>query len=365
MKIIPVIIAGGVGSRLWPVSTITSPKIFLKVNGEYSLLQQTLLRVLKTDVKIDRVITVLNSKIYEEVKTQYELCCSDYDQDNISFEYIIEPLLRNTAPAVLSAIIHVQQSCSPLDIILILPADHIIANQVEFTNAIEEAVIASQQNYIVTLGVKPEYPETGYGYINIDQNAPIIDENIKNVYQVHKFIEKPDLATAEVYYQSNSYLWNTGLFLANIKTWIQSFQQQQLIMYNAMQAIIANSRYENNCLWLDENNFAKLQNLSIDYGIIEHIHNIAVVVCKDLLWSDLGSWRSLANTINTDEHGNCNFFPNDDTIVHDVNDTVIYSTNKKKIVLIGVQDLLIVDHKGCLLIANKSESDKIKDIIKI
>ncbi len=357
MRVIPVIIAGGSGTRLWPLSTVNHPKLFLKVNNQYSLLQNTLMRSLKWPLHVENVLTVLSDKIFPAVQEQYNECT----QQSINFEYIIETVPRNTAPAVLAAAMYTEKKYSKDDILVILPADHIIANEELFGQAIEDAIEVAKNGYIVTLGIEPDYPETGYGYINIDKNS-----KIDKGYKVNKFVEKPNLAKAQEYLQSKEYLWNAGIFCASVEVILNAFQQKQAQMYADMNSVMSKSKYSLNQVVLDKDSFAKVEKNSIDYAIIETMSNIAVIPCKDILWSDVGSWPSLSATIEKDTNGNKIRSDENENILHEVSNTVLYSTNKsKKIVLVGVNDLLIVDTGEALLISKKEDAQQVKEIIGI
>jgi mannose-1-phosphate guanylyltransferase/mannose-6-phosphate isomerase len=357
MRVIPVIIAGGSGTRLWPLSTVNHPKLFLKVNNKYSLLQNTLMRSLKWPLNVENVLTVLSDKIFPAVQEQYSECTNQ----DINFEYVIETVPRNTAPAVLAAAIYTKKKYSKDDILVILPADHIIANEELFGHSIKDAIEVAKKGYIVTLGIEPDYPETGYGYINIEKKS-----KIDKGYKVNKFVEKPDIFKAQEYLQSKEYLWNAGIFCASVEVILNAFQQEQTQMYEDMQTVMTKSRYSLNQVILDKDSFIKVEKNSIDYAIIEKMSNIAVIPCKDILWSDVGSWPSLSATIKEDTNENKIRSDENENILHEVSNTVLYSTNKnKKIVLVGVNDLLVVDTGDALLISKKDDAQKVKEIIGI
>lgn len=357
MRVIPVIIAGGSGTRLWPLSTVNHPKLFLKVNNQYSLLQNTLMRSLKLPVNVETVLTVLSDSIFNVVQDQYKECT----KKDINFEYVVETTPRNTAPAVLAAAMYTEKKYSKDDILVILPADHIIANEELFGQAIQDAIEVAKNGYIVTLGIEPDYPETGYGYINIDKQF-----NIDKGYKVNKFVEKPNLAKAQEYLKSKEYLWNAGIFCASVEVILNAFEQEQQQMYKEMNLVMNQSKYLLNQVLLDKDSFAKVEKNSIDYAIIEKLSNIAVIPCKDILWSDVGSWPSLSATIEGDTSGNKIRSDDNENILHEVSNTVIYSTNKKKkIVLVGVNDLLIVDTEDALLISKKEDAQQVKEIVGI
>jgi mannose-1-phosphate guanylyltransferase/mannose-6-phosphate isomerase len=357
MQVIPVIIAGGSGTRLWPLSTVNNPKLFLKVNNKFSLLQNTLMRAMAWNLDVKNVITVLNENIYHQVQAEYQDCSNN----KINLEYIIESAPRNTAPAILAATLFAQSNYSADDILVILPADHIIANEEKFSEAITKAVQIAQSDYIVTLGIEPDYPETGYGYINIDRA-----EKVQSGYRVNRFVEKPDLDRAQQYLQSKDYLWNAGIFCVSVRLLLRAFADKQNNMYLQMLNVMSHSKHKDHHLVLDKETFSQVDKISIDYAIVEQVQNIAVVPCQDILWSDVGSWPSLSATINKDSKGNMVHSDDNINILYDVSNTVLYSTNKnKKVVVVGLEDLIIVDTDEALLVTHKDYVHKIKEILDL
>lgn len=205
---IPVIISGGSGSRLWPISRQLDPKPFIKLSDGYSLLQNTFIRAANLN-DVNAILTVTNEKVHFRMQDEYQ----QINQKNLPCDFILEPYGRNTAPAVAAACLFVAKNYSADEIILILPADHLISNIEQFNHAVDSAVAIAKLGYIATFGINPEYPETGYGYIEADTENPI-----GNGYSIKRFVEKPNLARAQEYLASKNYLWNSGMFCGSVAT---------------------------------------------------------------------------------------------------------------------------------------------------
>ena len=214
MIMIPVIISGGAGSRLWPVSRQSDPKPFLKLSDGKSLLQSTFIRSVALSQQITSVITVTNEKLHFRMQDEYQ----QVNEQSIPCDFILEPFGRNTAPAVLSAALFAKQAYSEDEILLIFPADHLITQTAEFAKVVADAIDMAKNGYLVTFGINPEYPETGYGYIEADTSR-----KINSGYAVKRFVEKPDLALATQYIESGNYQWNSGMFCGQVKTFVQEF----------------------------------------------------------------------------------------------------------------------------------------------
>ena len=212
---IPVIISGGAGSRLWPVSRQSDPKPFLKLSDGKSLLQNTFSRSLNLGQLISSVITVTNEKLHFRMQNEYQ----QVNESGVACAFILEPFGRNTAPAVLAAAIFAQEHYAADEILLILPADHLISDLSAFSKAVADAVAMAQDGYLVTFGINPEYPETGYGYIEADK-----ERAIGNGYAVKRFVEKPNLELATEYIASGNYQWNSGMFCGQVKTFLEEFK---------------------------------------------------------------------------------------------------------------------------------------------
>lgn len=324
-----VILAGGIGSRFWPYSRKNMPKQFLDLFGTgQTLLQQTFYRYSKT-VPLENIFVVTNEKYEGLVKEQL----SELHSNRI----LLEPTRRNTAPCIAWASSHIQRE-SPDANIIVAPADHLILKEDEFVEAIKkglEFVAGSPQ--LLTLGIKPNRPETGYGYIQIDEKQE------GNFYKVKTFIEKPQLEFAEVFAESDEFYWNSGIFIWNVNTILDAFRTH---MPEICQKLMSG-----------EEDFESCPNISIDYGIMEKASNVYVQICN-FGWADLGTWNSLHEASPKDMHKNV--IINGNTLLYDCQDNIIALPKGKLAVLQGLEDYLIADTDNVLLICPKDDEHTIR-----
>jgi mannose-1-phosphate guanylyltransferase / mannose-6-phosphate isomerase len=339
------ILAGGSGTRLWPLSRKNYPKQFLKLNNQKSLLQQTMERLLKAVSPENIVVMTNNDYKFHVLSDLRALPVKPPSIDNI----ILEPVGRNTAPAIALGIKYCMEKLGAKsdDVLLISPADHIITPAEKFAKYMKKAEEIAQKGYIVTFGISPTRPETGYGYIKAkseDQHA-----QHKGYSTVETFTEKPDIATAQRYVHEGSYYWNSGMFAFSIGTMIDEFTNYAPDIKEMLD------------LNLDElvSNFHEMPDISIDYAVAEKSDRI-VIMPLDIYWNDIGSWDSLYEVIDKDDMGNIRM---GDTITVDTKDTLIIS-NKRLISTIGLEDCLIVDTDDAVLIAKKGETQKVREIVK-
>ena len=348
--LIPCIIAGGSGSRLWPVSRETMPKPFMRLEDGQSLLQKTFLRVAGLS-KQESVLTVINRELLFRLHDDYHAV----NTDDLALELILEPFGRNTTAAVVLAALQVQSCWGDAAQILVLPADHLIEDQEAFEQAVQHASALAEQGYLVTFGLKPEYPETGYGYI--EQGAAIGQDG----YKVKRFVEKPDLATAEKYIADGGYLWNSGMFCMQVATLLSEIERHipELLKLVQQSWLHARTLKDKKVTQLEvrATDFKNVPDLSIDVALMEKSDKVAVVPCK-LGWSDIGSWQSVAELTSPDKEGNRII---GETILHDVSGCYI-DTPSRLVAAIGVQDLVIIDTPDALLITDKSRSQDVKII---
>lgn len=348
--LIPCIIAGGSGSRLWPVSRETMPKPFMRLEDGQSLLQKTFLRVSSISSQ-KTVLTVINRELIFRLHDEY----NNVNTDDLALDVILEPFGRNTAAAVVLAALEVQSNWGDAAQILVLPADHLIKDQAAFEQAVARASSLAEQGLLVTFGLKPDYPETGYGYIK--QGAALGQDG----YRVHKFVEKPDLTTAEKYIAEGGYLWNSGMFCMQVATLLSEVEHYNPELLN----LVKNSweqarRLKNNTInqiEISAADFKKVPDFSIDVALMEKSEKVAVVPCE-LGWSDIGSWQSVAELTAADANDNRVI---GEAILHDVNGCYI-DTPSRLVAAIGVQDLVIIDTPDALLILDKSRGQDVKII---
>ncbi len=330
-----IILAGGSGSRLWPLSRDEYPKQLLSFDESESLLQKTFKR-LKAFSKPSEIVTITNIKHYQNIRLQL----NKIDKDNI---VLGEPLGKNTAPAIASALEYFKQTGTTDDIVLIVPSDHLIKNIDGFNKTVEKGKVLAEQGYIVTFGIKPSYPETGYGYIKI--NGKLSDG-----YKVEKFVEKPDSETAKKYLESGEYYWNGGIFMGKISTFLSEIQKYASDIYKRLPELDFS-----NDLVIKYLAYDKMPSISIDYAVMEKSDKIALV---ELLsdWNDLGSWQSLYNVKEKDSNGNV---LTGKVVVDKVKNSFIYS-QKEIVAVSGLEDIILVETEDAIMACKKTESQNVK-----
>ena len=322
-----VIMAGGIGSRFWPYSRKSKPKQFLDFFGiGQTLLQQTFDRYSKI-VPAENIIVVTNAEYEGLVKEQLPSL-----QDN---QILLEPARRNTAPCIAMASMHIH-AINPDANMVVAPCDHLILKEAEFIEAIHKGLeFVAQSPQLLTLGIKPNRPETGYGYIQIDE------EQGNNFYQVKTFIEKPQLEFAEVFVASDEFYWNSGIFLWNINTILNAFD-------TLMPEV---------CPKIKTDDFASCPSISIDYAIMEKAENVSVQLCN-FGWADLGTWGALHEASPKDQHKNVS--TNGHTVLYDCSNNIVALPEGKLAVIQGMQDYLIADTDNVLLICKKDDQSAIR-----
>lgn len=342
-----VIMAGGKGERFWPKSRTNLPKQFLNISGNKSMIQQSIQRLEKI-VDISRIFIVTNELYAELLKAQIP----HLPTSNI----IIEPVGRNTAPCVGLASIIIEEKY-PDSTMVVIPSDHIIENDEGFIQIINTAVeVAQDDSNLVTLGIKPTYPETGYGYI--ESSTDIRQLNELDVHKVNKFVEKPDIATAESYLERGGFYWNSGIFIWKvevIRNYIKELLPDVHDILETMKSTF-NSPERNEVIRTE---FAKMPDQSIDYGIMEKVSNIYMIPCV-FGWDDVGSWTALERINDLDEDGNVI----KGNILNLDTKRCIIESNGKLIATLGVEDLIIVDTEDITLICAKDKAQEVKLLLK-
>lgn len=343
-----IVLAGGSGTRLWPLSRKNFPKQFLKLklskDGQSeSFFQKTLKRILLFPDPEIFVVTNENYKFY--ISSQIEEIISSLDMKP-NIEIILEPAQKNTAPAIALALRYaLDKGISQDEAFLVCPSDHLIYPDIEFLSYINIAEKIAKDGYMITFGIVPKKPETGFGYIKVREY-----EGIKDFYKVEKFVEKPDINTANKYIKEGCYYWNSGMFAFTANSIIEEFRHQIPQLANLFDISLQSA--------ID--NFIKLPDISIDYAVMEKTKK-AVLVPFNIFWSDIGSWESLYDVLDKDEHGNA---INADSVNINTKNTLIIG-NKRLITTIGLEDSIIVETEDALLIAKKGECQKVKDIVNI
>lgn len=352
--LLPVIISGGSGSRLWPVSRQAHPKPFIQLPDGETLLGKTYRRTLKLS-NVAEVLTVTNQELLFKTEDEY----SRYGNSGaVRLSYILEPCGRNTAAAVTAAALYAQKHHGPDAIILILAADHLVQDEKAFVSSVESALEITQLQKHVTFGIHPEYPETGYGYIEADTSS-----SIGKGFPVKRFVEKPDLDTAAQYLEAGNYYWNSGMFCFHAGTLLQEMAQYAELVTqttkSAMQAAnVSTSEAGGQILRLAEKEFSLVPDISIDYALMEKSTSTAVIPCN-IGWSDIGAWNAISELTPVDDEGNC---IRGEVIVSDSRNTYVDSPTRLAAVL-GVDDLIVVDTADAFLVAHKDKAQDVKNIV--
>lgn len=341
-SVIPVILSGGSGTRLWPLSRKHYPKQFHKLSGSgYTLIQDTALRV----SHLSPAIVVCNEEHRFMLAEQLQQI------DRTPAAILLEPEAKNTAPAIALAALKALEIDADA-VLAVFPADHVITNQTAFQQALETAVEAAKtKESLLTFGIVPTHAETGYGYIETTHAA-----SEGKVCPARQFVEKPDLATAESYLASGNYYWNSGMFVFKASTFLDELGKHNDAILRCSKMAFERAQSDLDFIRIDKDAFADCPADSIDYAVMEKSDNVEVVAL-DAGWSDIGSWRAIWDILGKDDQGTASV---GDVINIDTKDTLIHSHIKNKLVCtIGLQDLVIVDTPNALLVAQK---DKVQDV---
>jgi len=334
--------AGGTGSRLWPLSRQLNPKQFLSLCGEQTLLQQTLARLKGLDVASPAIIC--NNEHRFMVAEQ--LRQAGVKNANI----LLEPVGRNTAPAIALAALNARNSGED-PLLLVLAADHYIENEELFQDAVINAKRLAEQDKLVTFGIVPKHAETGYGYIQRGSSL------VETGYGVARFVEKPDLLTAEQYLTSGDYFWNSGMFLFKASVYLRELQKFQPEMLRACKQALELGEADLDFVRVNAGVFSQCPDNSIDYAVMEKTDSAAVVPL-DAGWSDIGSWSALWEIGEKDERGNVT---KGDVLAHDTSNSFIHADHKL-VATVGVENVVVVETKDALLVAHK---DRVQDVKKV
>lgn len=338
-KILPVVLCGGSGTRLWPLSRKAFPKQFVPLVDNKSLVQLTFERMLYLS---DTVLTVAADEHRFLVQEASEAA-------KVSARHILEPIGRNTAPAMAAAALNV----CPDDLLLFAPADHHIPDGAAFAEAVNRAVTAAQAGNIVTFGIVPTFPSTAYGYIN--QGSALASGQ---AFQVDRFTEKPNVETAQSFLLRGSYLWNAGIFLVKASTLLDALAEYAPDVLEACKQATAKQSIDGNFLRLDSEAFSGCRSESIDYAVLEKSQSVAVMPYTGQ-WSDVGSWNAVAALSSADGDGNRNhgqgyFLDAQNTFVH---------APHRPVVALGTKDLIIIDTPDAVMVVASSHAEKVKEVV--
>jgi mannose-1-phosphate guanylyltransferase/mannose-6-phosphate isomerase len=345
--LVPVILSGGAGTRLWPASREAHPKQFLPLAGDDSLLQRTWLRV--AGVPGAAAPLVVGNEDHRFLIAEQLRAAGARPGPASRPSIVLEPVARNTAPAIAAAaLVASADGSDPL--LLVLPSDHLIGDEPAFRAAIDAARVAADDGALVTFGIVPDAPETGFGYIKAAKG--------EGVRAVDRFVEKPDAATARAYVDSGEYYWNSGMFLFRASRLIEELGATRPAILAAARAAVAAARRDADFLRLDKDAFARSPSESIDYAVMEHTRRAAVVPMA-ARWSDVGSWSALWQVSERDADGNA---LQGDVLALGTRNTLAHAP-RRLVALLGVEDLVVVDTEDALLVAHRDGVQQVKDIV--
>ena len=322
-----IILCGGSGTRLWPLSRTLMPKQFVKLFKNESLFQLT----------IKRNMQICNDFLIVSNQEQYFLAIDELENinKNLNISYLLEPIARNTAAAIALSCFCLPEN----EIVLVTPSDHLIKNELEYKNVVQKALTLANDEKLVTFGIKPTFAETGFGYIKSEKNS-----------HVKSFKEKPDLKTAQEYIKNENFFWNSGMFCFKVKTFLDELKKHSPEIFNASLIAYKNAKTEEKTdeykrlIRIKQEYMSKIPSNSIDYALMEKSDNVYVVP-SDISWSDVGSFDALLNEFGDNKDGN-------------------FVMSKKEVALIDVKDLIVVDTSDALLISKKGSSQKVKEVVQ-
>jgi len=348
--ILPVILAGGSGTRLWPLSRELYPKQFLALTGKQTMLQETVARILDLENMAKPLVICKDKHRFLAADQLREIACDA--------TVILEPVGRNTAPAVAVAALEAMSGGDD-PVLLILPADHVIKDVQQFRQAVALGLELAEKGHLVTFGIVPHQPETGYGYIA--RGEKISTQNGDDVaFQVSCFVEKPDLPTAESYVASGQYYWNSGMFMFQASSYLEELGKFAPEMMAGVRQAYTNKRIDHDFLWLDEEAFTICPSDSIDYAVMEKTAR-SVVIPIDCGWSDVGSWSALLELGEQDGDGN---ILQGNVLAHDVQNCYVNASHRM-VAAVGVKDHIIVETADAVLVISTDKAQDVKKIVEL
>ena len=329
-----IILCGGSGTRLWPISRTLMPKQFVKLFDDKSLFQHT----------VERNAKLCGSQFVVSNVEQYFLALDQLEELNKKHnKYLLEPIGRNTAPAIALACFAIEED----EVVLITPSDHLIKNEVEYQNVINKAEEFANNNFLVTFGIKPSFPETGFGYIEAEG------------FDVKAFHEKPSLEIAKKYLEKSNYFWNSGMFMFKAGVFLEELKKYSPDIYEVSLQAYKNASFSDEVIRVKHEDMITIPDNSIDYAVMEKSSKVKVI-SSDIGWSDVGSFDALYDELPKDEHGNTK---NEKHISIESKNNLIYG-NERYIATVDVEDLIIVDTGDALLISKKGSSQKVKEVVQ-
>ena len=344
-QLLPVILSGGVGSRLWPLSREAHPKPLIKLDDGQSLIQKTYQRAAGL-VGVEEVVTVTNRDLFFYTKDEFD----EVANKPLRNTFLLEPVSRNSTAAIAIAAQYAITQHGSECILLVLPVDHLIDDIEAFAQAVSEASGLAAQGKLVTFGIKPNAPKTGFGYIEASGN------------EITRFVEKPDQQTAEEYLASGKFFWNSGMFCIEAGAFIRELESLCLDIAEQSLKCFKSAKHSAGAGWhqyeMRQEDFAPIRDISVDYAVFEKSKNVAIVPCDDIGWSDIGSWTEFGGLHPSDNFNN-NVLGN--VLLEDTQDCIVHG-NDKLIATLGVENLIVVDTTDALLIAHK---ERVQDVRKI
>lgn len=344
-RVIPFIMAGGSGTRLWPVSRKAFPKQFIPLLGEESLFQQTCKR-LQGEILSNPVVI---GNVEHRFIMAEQLRQSDVPVDSI----VLEPVGRNTAPAaIVASLLALEKDKEAL--VLLLPSDQFIEDSDIFYKAIVDGVELASKGYIVTFGIEPNTPHTGYGYIKVTKQ-------IGPAFLVERFVEKPSLGLAKTYLEEGNHFWNAGIFLFSAEKMLEYCKKYAPYLYDLCHMSVEKAKKDIDFVWLDKPTYEKCRDISIDYAIMEKAKNIACIPLRTN-WTDLGSWTAIADMMDKDEFGNAG---KGDVMFHHSKNCLAYNISSSCITVSGMKDTIIVGTNDAVLVVSRENAQRVGDIVKL
>ena len=347
MKIFHAVMAGGVGSRLWPLSRKAYPKQFFPLAGEQTMIADTLTRLSGVDIAGNILLCSQKHKF---------LVADSLNDINIQADIILEPEGKNTAPAALLAALHVIEHNDD-GIVLLSPSDHAVAHIEDLVNSIKQSLPYAQAGHIITFGITPNKPETGYGYIKMGD--AIDAENKSKLRAISRFVEKPDIVKAKEYLEQGDYLWNSGIFMFRATALLTEMEKYQPEIVSACRAAYKGTSDTLSFYDVDAEAFSHCPDDSLDYAVMEHTDK-GLVAKLEVEWNDLGSWNAIWDYREKDDNGNV---INADALTIKTTNSIIRTENKKLIATIGLDNVAIIETDDALLVANLDCAQEVKDLV--
>lgn len=345
MKLIPVILAGGLGTRLWPLSRELYPKQFIKFDSQFSFFQKTLLR-LNSIANLEQPLIIIN-------EAHYFLCLEQLAEISIhDARLIVEPVANGTATAIAIAALYIQEMVGAGAIMLVLPSDHLIIDNAVFNKTVNYAATIAQDDYLITFGIKPSAPKTEYGYIEADELVG------KDIYKLRRFIEKPEFEMACQFIEQENFYWNSGIFMFSPQNYLNELKALSSDIYQISQEIYEISEHQEAYLHINKHLFSTCPNSSIDYAVMEKTSK-GVVIPLNLDWKDLGCWSSIAEEGNTDDKNNLILGK---VMAEKTENSLIYA-EEQLVATLGLKNTVVVCTDDAVLVADKSYVHEVKQLV--